>query len=287
LKMRRLRIGKIPYMNLFPIFSTLEKTADCSAYDFIDGVPSFVNRLLRDGRIDVSPSSSIEYLRNRGDYTLIEDHSISSFGPIGSIFLFSRRRIEELDGETILTSSQSETSVALLDILLKKFMGITCILKSSDEPLTTGISSFPAYLLIGDDAISAVRGFSLPVFGGSVSPLTVNLDSSLLYIYDLGEDWFRNTHLPFVFALWIARRDCQVREPDLLIKFKNDLDSAKIQALQNLETLSRESPMRGMLSEEEIVSYWKGISYDFTEEHRRGLKLFDKYAVELGLVHPG
>jgi chorismate dehydratase len=285
--MRRLRIGKIPYMNLSPIFSILEKTADCSAYDFIDGVPSFVNKMLRDGRIDVSPSSSIEYLRNRGDYILIEEHSISSFGPIGSIFLFSRRRIEELDGATILTSSQSETSVALLDILLKKFIGITCILNSSDEPLARGISSFPAYLLIGDDAITAVKGFPLPALEGNVFPLTINSDSSLLYIYDLGEYWFRNTHLPFVFALWIARRDCYEREPHLLIKFKNDLDLAKTQALQNLETLSRESPMRGILSEEEIVSYWKGISYDFTEEHRRGLELFDQYAAELGLIHPG
>ena len=284
--MGRLRIGKIPYMNLFPIFSTLEKATDCSAYDFIDGVPSFVNRLLRDGRIDVSPSSSIEYLRNRGNYTLIEDHSISSFGPIGSIFLFSRRRIEELDGATILTSSQSETSVVLLDILLRKFIGIKCLLKSSDKPLERGISSFPAYLLIGDDAIRAVKGFTLPALGGNVSPLTVNSGTSLLYIYDLGENWFRNTHLPFVFALWIARRDCYVREPHLLTKFKHDLDLAKAQALQNLETLSKESPMKGMLSEEEIVSYWKGISFDFTEEHRKGLELFDQYAVELGLIHP-
>jgi predicted solute-binding protein len=38
------------------------------------------------------------------------------------------------------------------------------------------------------------------------------------------------------------------------------------------------------LTEEEIISFWKGISYDFTEEHERGLELFRKYSGELGLL---
>jgi chorismate dehydratase len=283
--MRRLRIGRIPYMNLFPIFATLEKAVDCSAYEFVDGVPSSLNRLLRDGKIDVSPSSSIEYLRNRDDYSLIENHSISSFGPIGSIFLFSKRRIEELDGSTVLTSSQSETSVALLDIILRKFTGITCTLKSSDEPLAKGISSFPAYLLIGDDAVKGIKDFQTFTNKG-VSAVTVVGASgpSPLRVYDLGEIWFRRTKLPFVFALWIARRELRTRDPELLARFTRDLDTAKAIAVKGLETLARESPLRGVLREEEIVSYWKGISYDFGEDHRKGLELFGEYALDLGLL---
>src|SRR4030043_1637482 len=106
-----LKIGKIPYANLFPIFYTLQRECDCSGYEFIEGVPSTVNRLLRSGEIDISPSSSIEYLRYRKQYNLIEGHSISSKGPAGSIFLLSRSPIEQLGGKTILVSSQSDTSV--------------------------------------------------------------------------------------------------------------------------------------------------------------------------------
>src|SRR5512135_2097525 len=113
----------------------LDKEADCSRYEFVEGVPSFLNKEIREGRIDVSPSSSIEYLRNADRYDLIEGHSISSIGPVGSVFLFSRRPIEELAGATVATSSQSETSVALLRIILKKFLGVECAFTPTSDTL--------------------------------------------------------------------------------------------------------------------------------------------------------
>jgi len=261
-----LRIGKINYTNLFPIFSMLEKIADCSAYEFTEGVPSVVNRLLREGKIDVSPSSSIEYLRRATAYTLLDGHSISSFGPIRSILLFSTTPIETLDGLTVLTSSQSETSVALLDITLRKFYGLDCPLKSSHEPLSKAITSSSEYLLIGDDAMREARR------------------QPGLHIYDLADIWYKNTGLPFVFALWIARRDCCMNAPLLLERFRKDLDEAKDQAMKNLTAIARQSPLIPLLSEEEMVSYWKGISYDLNEEHKKGLQLFRKYAEELKLI---
>jgi chorismate dehydratase len=63
---KRLLIGEIPYANLFPIFYTLKKESDLSGYEFVEGVPSALNKKIREGLIDVSPSSSIEYLRHPG-----------------------------------------------------------------------------------------------------------------------------------------------------------------------------------------------------------------------------
>jgi len=261
-----LRIGRIRYANLFPIFYMLERSADCSAYEFVEGVPSVVNRLLREGDIDISPSSSIEYLRNEEKYTVLDGHSISSAGPIGSILLFSRRPIETLNGLIVLASSQSETSVALLDIVLNKFYDLDCPLKSTSEPLEKAIETHTAYLLIGDDALREA------------------LKWPKLYIYDLGDIWHKNTGLPFVFALWIARNAWSMEEPALFERFRKDLDAAKVGALKNLRTIAGESPLLSMLSEDEIVSYWKGISYDLDEEHKKGLELFQKYAEELKLI---
>lgn len=261
-----LRIGRIRYSNLFPIFFMLEKNADCSAYEFVEGVPSVVNRLLREGEIDISPSSSIEYLRNEEKYTVLDGHSISSAGPVGSILLFSRRPIETLNGLIVLASSQSETSVALLEIVLNKFYDLDCPLKSTSEPLEKAIETHTAYLLIGDDALREA------------------LKWPKLYIYDLGDIWHKNTGLPFVFALWIARNDWSMEEPALFERFRKDLDAAKVGALKNLRTIAGESPLLSMLSEDEIVSYWKGISYDLDEEHKKGLELFRKYAEELKLI---
>jgi len=244
----------------------LEKEADLSGYEFIEGVPSDLNRQIRQGLIDVSPSSSIEYLRHPDKYALIENHSISSSGPVGSILLFGKQPIETLDGLSILTSSQSETSVALIRIVLKKFYELQCTFQSSNLSLKDALRSGSAYLLIGDEALREA------------------LKWPGLYIYDIGELWYKQTGLPFTFALWIARRDCCRGKNELFRKFVDDLNRAKISALKNLDAVAASCPFRDMLSDEDLVSYWKGISFDFTDEHRKGLELFRAYAEELGLL---
>jgi chorismate dehydratase len=263
---QKLKIGRFSYSNLFPIFYMLEKEADCSAYEFIEGVPSYLNGEIREGRIDVSPSSSIEYLRSPDRYDLIEGHSISSRGPVGSIFLFSKRPIEALDNITVFTSSQSETSVALIHIILKKFLEIECSFRSTAEPIGKVLASEEAYMLIGDDA------------------LTESLKWPGLHIYDVGDLWYKHTGLPSVFALWIVRKECCKERKALLEGFIRDLDTAKASALRNLGAVASASPLRNYLSEEELISYWKGISYDLGEEHRRGLDLFRHYAEDLGII---
>ena len=262
----QLKIGRIRYANLFPIFYMLERAAGSAAYEFIEGVPSSLNRLVREGMVDISPSSSIEYLRHSETYTLLDGHSISSFGPVGSILLFSRRPIETLDSLPVLASSQSETSVALLEIVLRKFYDLTCQVKTSSEPLSKAIESHTAYLLIGDDALREA------------------LRWPKLHIYDLGEIWYKTTGLPFVFALWIARKDCGKDNPRAFEQFRADLDFAKREGLKNLRKIAKDYPSKDLLADEEFVAYWQGISYDFGDEHKKGLALFRKYAEELKLL---
>ena len=265
---QKLRIGKIPYANLFPIFYMLESECDCSGYEFVEGVPSALNYMLRVGEVDVSPSSSIEYLRYSSEYAIVENHSISSTGPVRSIILLSRKPIEELNGLPVLTSSQSETSVALLRIIFERFYKVKCDLKTADIHLDSLPSATEAYLLIGDDALKAVKGFN----------------SQLFYIYDLGELWHKHTGLPFTFALWIYRKDCCKEKAELLKRFKNDLNKSKKLAVKNFKIIAPESPLKGILTENELISYWENISYDFGDEHKKGLELFRKYSEELGLI---
>ncbi len=261
----KLRIGKIPYANLFPIFYTLEKECDCSLYEFIEGVPSVVNSMLRNGELDISPSSSIEYLKNSTLYQIINGHSISSKGHVGSILLFSKRPIEELDGSTVYVSSQSETSVALLNVIFRKFYGIYCRLQTSQIPENSGGEAF---LLIGDDAFKYSSRFT--VHGSQLT-------------YDLGEIWHKNTGLPFVFALWIARKDISDKQ-QLLDRFVKDLDKAKEIALKNLHEIAKHSSMKAYMSEKEIVFYWKMIGYELTEDNKKGLDLFKMYLRELSFL---
>lgn len=274
---QRIRIGRINYANLFPIFYKLENEFDCSAYEFVEGVPSVLNRMLRESQLDVSPSSSIEYLRHKDEYTLLEGHSISSSGAIGSILLFSKIPIEELDGSNILVSSQSETSTALLEIVLRKFYKLECRFRPGDKPLIKALDSHPACLLIGDDALIAKNVIT-------TKNSQLQAPNSQLYIYDLGDIWLKHTGLPFVFALWIARKDFSAQNPLLVRQFIKDLGAAKLLAMKELKAIARVSPLKEICSEPEIVDYWQGISYDLTDEHKKGLELFRRYAEELKLL---
>lgn len=264
--MTGLRIGRFSYSNLFPIFYMLEKMADCSVYEFIEGVPSELNLKLRKGEIDISPSSSFEYLRNPAAYELIPGHSISSAGPVGSIFLFSRLPLESLEGRNILTTSQSETSVALLKIILNKFYGIDCLLKTSSDPIEKAMEGNDAYLLIGDDALVESRRREDP------------------YLFDLGDLWYRHTALPAVFALWMAAKERVNEKRALYERFVRDLGDAKAAALRSFGHIAAASPLSGILGREGLVAYWSRISYDFGEEHQRGLDLFRRYALELAII---
>lgn len=234
-------------------------------YEFTDGVPSEINALLREGIIDAGPSSSIEYLRNPQLYNLIDGHSVSSFGRIMSIILFSRIEIEALDGKTVLSSYQAETSTGLLHIILRKFYNLNVEIKTSRAPLLEGLREYPAYLLIGDNALIEAA----------------STQNNALLRYDLGTVWYEQTGVPFVFALWISRKQCESGEAAAL---RAALDSAKAEAVASFESIAKNSPYMNRFSTENLVSYWRTISYDLTKRHLDGLDLFGKYLRELRLL---
>ena len=268
-----LKIGRISYLNLYPIFRGLEKTVEREKgrYRFFDGHPAMVNAKLRKGYVDASPSSSIVYLKNPADYRLIEGHSISSDGPIRSIYLFSTLPIKELGGRTIGVTNQTETSAALLKIVSKKFFGVDFRTRVSRLPVAGCLQKYGACLSIGDDAMIAFKRRGKK--GGPAAD----------FVYDLGLIWKEKTGLPFVYALWIARKDSAVRQKEAFAAFRRHLDQAKLYALEHLEEASREKPLKG-LAPEEILLYWRGISYGLGPMEKKGLAQFRKFAKELGLL---
>jgi chorismate dehydratase len=282
--MEKLKIGRIPYANLFPIYYTLEREFDCAAYEFVEGVPSKLNLMLREGAIDVSPSSSVEYLRNKDLYNIIDDISLSSKGKVGSVILFTRRPIETVNGKKIMITDQSHTSVALLELILKHFYEFEFEFELSDAPHREGKNYF---LMIGDEALhhahkeAALDTYQTECDAADANPLQCLEPPT--YVYDLGEIWHQKTGLPFVFALWTARKrlyDPADPHHKLFMKFQEDLKAAKEIALRNLPDIAKESTLKPLIQEPEILEYWKHLNYDFTEEHKKGLELFEKYMIK-------
>ena len=263
----RLCIGQIDYANCFPIFSALQKNCDCSSYRFVKGTPSVLNRKLLSGDIDLCPSSSIAYARSAETLRLIPDLSISSVGPVKSVKLFSCVPLEKLDHSPIGLTVESETSVALLKIILQKFYRYAneCIPVVVEDSFAPG-STFPAVLVIGDMALKWSVKFPD------------------LYQYDLGELWFSHTGLPFVFALWMVRDEVVRALPGDVARIRSNLLDAKRIAVSTLEDLVSEGTVYDWMGMEALLDYWKIISYDLTPWHLEGVRTFFRFAREIGIL---
>ena len=262
-----LRIGRISYANCSPIFHELQNQASSEDYQFIGGVPSYLNAMLAAGEIDVCPSSSIQYALHPEQYLILPDLSISSVGKVASVLLFSRIPIEKLDGQSVLLSSESATSVNLLRILIKKRFGCSCSFNVSEQPLENALREAPAMLLIGDAALRA------------------SFLKTDLRVYDLGELWHEWTGLPFVFALWFCTRRAALERTLEVTHLACQLVLAKDRACTDLERIAQSSSEAAWMGRECLITYWRdNISYDLEEEHLEGLRLFYRYCVELGLL---
>lgn len=286
MKNNKLKIGRIPYANLFPIFYYLDRECNHSDYGFIKGVPSRLNKMLREGELDISPSSSIEYIRNKKDYLLLPWFSVSSTGSIKSILLFSRLPLNKLGGKSIAVSSESETSTALLRIILREFFSLKCRFKPTNRRSIKNILvTHSAVLHIGDTAMMEAKKAAKSCESRVTRKTPVSRlqpPNSSLYVYDLGEVWDEHTGLPFVYALWVVRKKSVSQKGALLKKLSKDLMNAKKYVKRKSSSIAREAPQKKWLSERELVDYWKLISFDFTERHLEGLRLFEKYIKQIG-----
>jgi len=263
---KMLRIGEINYLNCTPLFTTLRSNFQDSEYQFVTGSPSELNAKLRSGELDICPSSSIEYAQNPDLYLILPDLSISSKGPVRSVLLFSKLPIDSLDGVSIGLTGESETSVILLKIILSlkySFANSYYKVKASGQNLS---SNHDALLLIGDKALSeASKGNDG-------------------HVYDLGELWYEFTGLPFVFALWLLREDAVSNSAAAAHLLHARLVSSKHIALESFAAIAATLKQNIWTNSSFLIKYWNVISYDLTNEHIEGLKLFYRYAAECGFI---
>lgn len=103
--------------------------------------------------------------------------------------------------------------------------------------------------------------------------------------YDLANLWYQNTGLPFVFALWIVRREITNSENELYPKYiqlKDRLLYARKKCREYFSEMLKNYYLRDFMTEEEILYYWQeNMDYELTEKHKESLNLFDKYLREL------
>ena len=258
-----LRLGHIVYSNCFPVHARLVDAPRAGDPVLVEGIPSRLNGLLERGEIDVAPCSSIELARYGGRYRVLRDLVIGSRGAVRSIQLLSRRPPAELGGARVGLPTASATSVVLLKVLLRLRWGVRADFfwfdQARDDPFAAGAS---AALFIGDVALRPDLHPELPVR------------------LDLGEEWWRETGLPFAFAVWQAASD----------------DTAALRALHGLLVESRDygtehrtelaarHAARFGLPAAMLDGYWADLSYHLDGPMLEGLRTFYRLAAEIGEI---
>ena len=172
-----LRLGRISYVNMAPVFYRLE-----AEVDEVQGVPTDLNQRLLDGELDLAPISSIEYARNADRLRLLPRLCVSSEGAVDSIQLVARKPLEQV--RSVAVTPESATSVVLTKVLLPE---------AEHVPLG---EEADAKLLIGDAALKSAFEDPTPH-------------------YDLGRLWLERTGLPMVFAVWAAPEPTHPDLPEL------------------------------------------------------------------------
>ncbi|MDM5199520.1 menaquinone biosynthesis protein [Fictibacillus enclensis] len=264
-----LNIGEIKYTNILPLFFYLnKKEIEKTGAQFIPQVPAELNRRMARGEIDLGGISSFAYGENSHQYSLFPNLSVSTYGKVGSILLFSKTKIEELDGRSIALTSSSATSVALLKVILKEFLGVNPYYETMTPNYDEMLSSHDACLLIGEDAIK----------GGWRQEKDI-------YVYDLGELWYENTNLPMTYAVMAVRNDAIKREAPLLEKLLIQMTESKGRTKADGYQEMIEDVLHEHGGESAFWShYFQGINYDLSENHIKGLKLYFELAYKHSFI---
>lgn len=261
---RPVRLGAVSFVNTLPLIDGLENLADLELHY---GVPSTLLDTLLDDEVDLALCSSIDYQRSRTPLVIVPCGLLGCDGPTLTVRLYCTGPIDRIT--EVHCDTDSHTSVALLQILLRELHGIAPELVAFDArprgPHDPPRDWPPALLLIGDKVVTN-------------SPPSARYPHQL----DLGAAWVELTGLPFVFALWLARRDA---DPAVVAVAANVLDRQRRYNRERLDLIiERKARPRGW-PVALAASYLKGkLAFEFTDARRRGLELFFDKACEHGLV---
>jgi chorismate dehydratase len=269
----RFALGSIAYINVLPVMHGLPDTfgrRHKAAWEIVYGSPDKLNERLARGGLDLSPVSSIEYARHQSEYALLPDMAIASRGAVGSVVLFSRRPLAELDGARIGICRATATSRVLLRILLESFQGVRPQYVEGATAQQPESGELSAALLIGDEAL-AFRAIAKREPGGWQE-------------HDLGAMWFEATGLPMIFAVWAVRRDTPFAAVAELLG--SALRECRERNASMPPALLAQAHEQTGMPHDELRQYYQQLYFRLGEQERQGLLRFYALAAELGLCPP-
>ncbi|TDU05858.1 futalosine synthase [Streptomyces sp. 846.5] len=256
----RPRVGHIQFLNCVPIYWGLARTGSLLDLDLSKDTPERLSDALVAGDLDISPITCVEYLRNADQLVVMPDIAVGSDGPVLSCVIVSQVPLDQLDGRKVALGSTSRTSVRLAQLLLAEQYGVQPDYYTCPPDLALMMQEADAAVLIGDAALRATM-FDGPRLG--------------LDVHDLGAMWKDWTGLPFVFAVWAARRDFLEREPELVREVRRAFLASRDLSMEEVDKVAEQTARWELFDEELLRRYFaEALDFSFGERQLEGMREF-------------
>ena len=267
---RRPRVGHIQFLNCLPLFWGLARTGSLLDLDLRKDNPDGLNEALVKGDLDMGPISLMEFLRNADDLVALPDIAVGSDGPVMSCLIISQVPLDQLDGQPVALGSTSRTSVRLAQLLFAEKVGVRPEYFVCPPDLRTMMNEAQAAVIIGDAALRAAL-HDAPELG--------------LQVHDLGQMWHEWTGLPFVFAVFAARRDFLAAEPEIVRQVHSDLIASRDLSLTEVTKICEQASRWESFDTETLERYYTdALDFSLGARQLAGIK---EFARRVGSDHDG
>ena len=255
------RVGCVSFLNARPLIDGLDEKPDLLVkFD----VPSRLLDDLEAGLVDVALCPVIDVQRSRQELEVVPAGGIGCDGTTLTVRLFSQSPLEQID--RVYADTDSHTSIVLLQIILAKRFGLRppLIDYHAREHVAEHrpIDWPPAVLLIGDKVVTD-------------SPPAVRYPHQL----DLGHAWRELTGLPFVFAVWLARRGADLGDLPRTLDETRRRNATRIDAI-----VAQHAEAHGWPADlaQQYLGRW--LRYEIGPKQVEAMRRFFELAGELGLI---
>jgi chorismate dehydratase len=218
-------------------------------------VPARCADLLADEAVDFALVPVIEYQRIE-NVKLVPAVCVGSRERVRSVVLTSRlNNLKKI--RTVALDESSRTSVALIKIIFKEFLGFEPQWTTSSPDIEQMLRGNDAALIIGDPGMLFAR--------------------DQLHVWDMAALWRENTGLGFVFAMWMALGQVDADMPDFA--------AARDEGMARTEEIVSEYANQTQMPAEEIRNYLKrNIVFQIDEDLGGGMQLYFQLAHKHGLI---
>ena len=249
--MEQLKITAVSYLNTFPFVNGIMNSGLLENFRLDLDVPSVCAEKLKSGAADIAlvPVGAIPDIPQA---EIITDFCIGAVSKVKTVLLLSQKPLDRIT--RIYLDNDSRTSVALVKVLASQYWKISPEWVPLKPGQSADATAYESIVAIGDK--------------------TFGLQGKFNYVYDLAEEWINCTSLPFVFAVWLAKKKLPA---PVIRSLNNALAYGVNHREESLQFLTGKHP-----SQAECLSYLENnISYEFDEKKREGMRLFLVYLRDL------